>query len=200
MAALGNELVLFGGHDENSGATLSDTWTFDGATWTQVNVANAPPARTSASTTTVGGHVAMFGGQTPSDSYLSDTWTFDGSAWTLVGAASAPQARQAASIATLGTRAVLFGGASTINGFGVVYDDTWVLNGASWVQVGVAPSPTGRDGASLVSLGNQIVLFGGGAKSGVLSDTWTFDGTSWSSVATATAPPARTDATMASMP
>jgi N-acetylneuraminic acid mutarotase len=45
MAALGNEVVLFGGAN---GSYQGDTWTFDGTSWTQLGVSNPPPARDSA--------------------------------------------------------------------------------------------------------------------------------------------------------
>jgi len=43
MAALGDEIVLFGGQDQSSTA-LSDTWIFDGLNWTPSS-ATGPDAR-----------------------------------------------------------------------------------------------------------------------------------------------------------
>lgn len=48
MATLGNKVVLFGGYNSTGpggSVNLSDTWTFDGTTWTQVSAAGPPAAR-----------------------------------------------------------------------------------------------------------------------------------------------------------
>lgn len=50
MATLGNEVVLFGG---NGGYSLTDTWTFDGTSWTQVSISSPPPARIAPSMATL---------------------------------------------------------------------------------------------------------------------------------------------------
>ena len=39
------QLVLFGGFDQQHGADLNDTWTWNGTTWTQLSPATSPPAR-----------------------------------------------------------------------------------------------------------------------------------------------------------
>jgi hypothetical protein len=43
MVGLGDHLLLFGGRSQ-ANVYLNDTWTFDGGTWAQRNVAG-PPAR-----------------------------------------------------------------------------------------------------------------------------------------------------------
>jgi hypothetical protein len=78
--ATGN-LVLFGGSNGDSGGTFfSDTWGWDGTTWTQQAPSTSPPSRTYAtmaydsandSMVLFGGATAFFGG-----SNLSDTWTY----------------------------------------------------------------------------------------------------------------------------
>jgi hypothetical protein len=42
MAPVNGVLVLFGGDDGN-GDLLSDTWTWDGGSWTQIMGAGPPP-------------------------------------------------------------------------------------------------------------------------------------------------------------
>jgi hypothetical protein len=66
MATLGNEVVLFGGSylaGPYSPRGLSDTWRFDGTSWTQVSVTNSPPARYSYSPSmaTLGNEIVLFG-------------------------------------------------------------------------------------------------------------------------------------------
>ena len=51
---MNGNVVLFGGTDPDSLGVQDDTWTWDGATWTRVNVAG-PSARYSAAMATVGG-------------------------------------------------------------------------------------------------------------------------------------------------
>jgi hypothetical protein len=92
------DVVLFGG--SGNGGDLSDTWTFDGTTWTELSTATRPPARDSASIAydPTTGHLIMFGGEASSGD-LSDTWTFDGTNWTQVTTASSPTARDGATMA-----------------------------------------------------------------------------------------------------
>jgi len=52
----------------------------------------------------------------------------------------------------------------------------------------------------MATLGNGVVLFGGGtATGGLLSDTWTFDGTIWTQVLVSNPPPERVSAMMATL-
>jgi N-acetylneuraminic acid mutarotase len=108
MAPLDGKLVLFGGihYPRSSGSTmavpLADTWTWDGATWTQRNVAG-PSARSWASMAPVAGKIVLFGGVTFGGDpihplQLSDTWVWDGTAWAEVDV-SGPAARQNAAMA-----------------------------------------------------------------------------------------------------
>jgi Galactose oxidase, central domain len=74
-------VVLFGG-DGNFGNfdLLSDTWAWDGSTWTQQHPATSPPPRDSAPIAydAATGTVVLFGGQGtgPGAPLLSDTWAW----------------------------------------------------------------------------------------------------------------------------
>lgn len=76
--------VLFGG-DDGTGTGLDDTWTYDGATWTQVAVAGPRPSpRAGAQMVPVlsRGVVRLVGGRDPATQTIrNDTWEFDGSSW-----------------------------------------------------------------------------------------------------------------------
>jgi hypothetical protein len=50
--------VLFGGHGP---MPLSDTWTWDGSTWTQLSIPG-PPGRWSAAMSALGGKIVLYGG------------------------------------------------------------------------------------------------------------------------------------------
>src|SRR5712692_7118621 len=73
-------VVLFGGFNFATG-NFNDTWSWDGATWTQVMPASSPPPRHfAAMTRDRAGRVVLFGGEAPHDSannvvLLNDTWS-----------------------------------------------------------------------------------------------------------------------------
>ncbi len=80
---------------------------------------------------------------------------------------------------------VVFGGDQEPGG--IRLGDTWTFDGTSWKKI-TGPGPSARFWATMATLGNKVVLFGGyGGVNGqgqaiFLNDTWTFDGTSWTHV------------------
>jgi N-acetylneuraminic acid mutarotase len=89
MTSLGSTVVLFGGY--GAAASLNDTWTFNGSTWTEITVATPPAARNGHAMATLGGtRAVLFGGY--DTVALSDTWIFDGTTWTQ-STATGPTAR-----------------------------------------------------------------------------------------------------------
>jgi hypothetical protein len=202
--AAGN-VVLFGGYD-NTGATLNDTWTWDGTTWTQQFPPLSPPARQlnvhgmayHAATR----RVVMFGG-TRDRHPLGDTWTWDGlsKTWTQQLPASSPSLRRSMMAYDDATRmVVLFGGdTGGILPKATFYNDTWIWDGATWTQRFPASSPSARGMASMTydpNLG-AIVLFGGvTGPGGQSNDTWLWNGSNWKETRPATVPNARWNAGM----
>ncbi len=88
-ATLGNAVVLFGGQIDAADFTtayLSDTWMWDGTTWTQLEPATSPPARGYAVAGATGGEVVVAGGLRPPPDAgpvaLDDTWVWNGASWT----------------------------------------------------------------------------------------------------------------------
>ncbi|MCU4185526.1 hypothetical protein K6U06_14230 [Acidiferrimicrobium sp. IK] len=116
-----NVSVLFGGTTtpDGSGAAtpaLSDTWTWNGATWAKADTAAGPSGRTSA--TFVGdpdvGGVLLSGGSAGGSS-LNDTWAWTGTAWSELHPSGSPPSTAAAGAAydaATGT-VVIYGGDST---------------------------------------------------------------------------------------
>jgi len=85
-----------------------------------------------------------------------------------------------------------YGGALTGN-------QTWVWNGATWIQKTPAHTPPTRAGHGMAydSVNNLVVLFGGADTNGnPLADTWVWDGTDWTQKPVA-GPPARLNHGMA---
>lgn len=180
--------VLYGGLTSNISIPppASDTWEWDGTTWTQrTNVGNAGARyRYGASYDLGRGKVVMFGGATsqllipPSN----QTWEYDGTAWLQIATTGNPGGRDRPAMCYMPSLAttVLFGGfdGSTLT------DQTWVYDGntATWTQVAITgPKPSARNAAVMVydSARDLCVLHGGQDTTTVLSDTWTFDGTRW---------------------
>jgi hypothetical protein len=204
MTALGGEVVLFGGYN---GATLNDTWIFDGATWRQVTTSNAPSPREGPSLATLDSTtVVLFGGNTMDGTAQNDTWTFDGSTWTQVaGVTSSPSGRTYAAMAGVGVNAdlvALFGGN---DGKDMGLGDTWMFGPTSgWSEeTNLSTSPRGRDLTGMstmqVATGGGIVLFGGfDVDNNVLGDTWVYQ-QEWTQV-TGTGPPPRATPSMALLP
>lgn len=197
--AAGN-IVLFGGADAQ-GSLLTDTWTWDGIAWTRQFPPVSPPGRRidmrgmayHAATR----RVVLFGGVTDAHA-LGDTWTWDGLAknWTQHFSKSSPSPRRAmmAYDDAAGT-IVLFGGDITRTlSEDTFYNDTWIWDGAAWVQQFPASVPSPRGMASMAYDANlgSVVLFGGTrGPGGQSNDTWLWNGTNWREIHPTSVPAAR---------
>jgi hypothetical protein len=185
--------ILFGGAGEE--ALLADTWTCDGAAWTQLHV-TGPSARQGAVMAAVGdGSLILFGGLVGSapggvDSHtLGDTWRWDGHAWMQLPVKGPPARAEAMMAPFANGSLVLFGGEDD---GGLLLADTWVWDGAAWSEQTIQ-GPSGRYASALATLGAQTFLFDGeGLANGLLPDAWTWNGAVWSALsATGPAPSAR---------
>lgn len=163
----------------------SDTWEWDGTTWTLATpAANAGPRyRYAACYDPIRGRVVMYGGATTQllSPPSNQTWEYQGTTWSQVNTLGNPGPRDRAAMCFhLGLgKAVLFGGADSSG----VTNQTWLYDGSVgiWTQVAInGPVPPARNAATLVydPLRNLCVLHGGQGAS-VLTDTWAFDGTRW---------------------
>jgi hypothetical protein len=140
--ALCSNIVLFGGlTGSNSNDDLGDTWTWDGASWTEQQVP-APPARVWSAAAALNGTVVLFGG-TDATGTLGDTWTWDGAHWTQQDV-NGPGPRTQHAMATLNGRVILFGGLSSDRELA----DTWAWDGSTWAQLDVV-GPSARVQATM---------------------------------------------------
>ena len=97
-ATVAGKVVLFGGQDVNA-ASLNDTWTWDGTSWTQViNLTPVPPIRLAAAGAVLNGQFVVFGGTTNNSNDFNDTWIWNGSSW-IQGPTSGPSVRAWAAMA-----------------------------------------------------------------------------------------------------
>jgi uncharacterized protein (TIGR03437 family) len=178
------QVVLFGGNvvlsSGNAGSVFSDTWTWDGSTWTQKSPQNSPPALSSHAMAydSARGQVVLFGGLN-SIGISGDTWVWDGLNWTKKSPQHSPSARSTHAMAydSAHGQIVLFGGYD-----GKVRSDTWTWDGSDWTQKSPQNNPSVRIYHAMAydSAHGQTVLFGGGPTSvDALKDTWVWDGASW---------------------
>jgi sugar lactone lactonase YvrE len=180
--ATGN-VVLFGGYGPDGSASgfFADTWTWDGANWTQSS-ATGPSARQGASVDYDANSAAvlLFGGLDSTNTYQQDTWLWNGTTWTQQPTTAQPDPRSLAGVAydTATSQTVLFGGTNASNSF----NDTWTWNGSAWTLQSPASYPSARTSPAMAwnSLTSQFVLFGGRG----FSDTWTWDGVNWTASST----------------
>jgi hypothetical protein len=181
-----HEVVLFGGMVmRSSGGALSDTWVWDGMTWSQRAVSPHPPGRLEASAAydRTNHRLLLFGGVDSDGTPYGDTWTWDGASWRQEHPANNPPPRRGAAIAyddALG-KIVMFGGWNPVVGGPAKLHDTWVWDASGWRELSPATVPSKRGSAVMDydSKGGKLVMFGGdtGDKT---NETWTFDGHDWS--------------------
>jgi hypothetical protein len=176
--------ALLFGRPDNAGI-LGDTWTWDGTTWTQRHPVNSPPAQGGAmAADPASGQIVLFGGQDANGTLLADTWTWDGTTWTQRHPVNSPAPRSGAAMATdhASGHPVLFGG-SVNDPIRVGLSDaadTWLWDGATWVEQRLAASPPPRTAASMATDPHgRVVLFGGREFGQPLADTWTLVATTW---------------------
>ncbi|MBL8724651.1 MAG: hypothetical protein JNK49_11425 [Planctomycetes bacterium] len=166
--------VLFGGSDAG---LYTDTWEWNGTTWTERQPAVSPPGRytTHMATHASRNEIVLFGGQGLGGAGLGDTWVWNGTTWSQRTPAFAPPARYGHGMAgdTLRDRVVLFGG--TV-GFSTT-NTTYEWDGTNWTLRTLPASPPARTEANLAfdSSRGRTVLFGGASR----SDTWEYNGTTW---------------------
>lgn len=179
------------------GSTLvgSQTWEWDGATWTQRAPAHTPSPRRLAAMTydAVRQRIVLFGGHhDPTSTFLADTWEWDGVDWTQVATATQPSGRGQTVMAfdALRGRAVLFGGAL---GWGNnEAGDTWEYGGATPATytafgggcAGWAGAPWLTAGASRPVLGQTLQV----AMYNLPPDHATLIGLGWSNTSFQAAP------------
>jgi hypothetical protein len=128
----------------------------------------------------------LFGGQTAKGT-SDETWLFTPpSTWRLAKPAHRPPPRRGAAMAwdPVSGTVLLYGGLVPDRAEGFPSDQTWSWDGTDWRQLqtsGVGPGA--RDGASMVTAGERVLLFGGHEfNTRYYGDAWTWDGARWNRV------------------
>ena len=200
--------VMYGSMNTSAfgGASVNQTWEFNGATWTQVFPTTTPGGLGlyGACYDSVRSKVVLYGGVSNSMFPIAanGTWEFNGTNWAQITTAGSPGPLERPAMCFhegLGM-AVLFGGIDPqIGGT----DTTWLYNGTNWIAAAVSgPKPAVRTGAKLVydNVRGVCVLTGGmdPNNGNPIVDTWEFNGASWKQVQSVTT--GRRDSMLAYVP
>ena len=181
----GDQTLLYGGN--TSGGPSNETWIYDLSdnTWTQKFPASNPGGLNLHAMANIGGdNIVLFGAHTY---FNNSTWVYDLSdnTWTLKNPVTKPDARFGNCLASLGgDKVLLFGGFGLIGEYLDVLGDTWIydLSDDAWTLKNPATSPGARWEHAMASIGNKVLLFGGGA-----DDTWLYTSTEVSCTMTVSA-------------
>ncbi|MBP8299119.1 MAG: hypothetical protein KA020_02040 [Planctomycetes bacterium] len=175
------------------GASVDQTWEFDGTTWTQVFPVTTPGGlgNYGACFDIVRNRTVIYGGNANNFFPIAEsgTWEYDGTNWSLITTAGSPGPLERPSMCfnvALG-KTVLFGGIDPQ--FGGV-DTTWLYDGTNWtVAPVVGVKPTARTGAKMAYDPARGVCVLSGGLDPMLGtpflETWEFNGTAWSQVGSA---------------
>ncbi len=212
-------VVLFGGTwltgADNEEKGYSATWGWDGASWSFLNPAIAPPDLNDPAMVfdPIHNQIVLFGGTNTAGQGVNLTYTFDGHNWKdrtdysdIHTNAHTPPPRKNTMMAfdAADGGVVLFGGKTDSND---LTDDVWVWNGATWSKLANASAscdpnlkPCPREHGSLAPdpVTHGVVLFGGdhfGTASS--NDTWVWHAGSWAKQSPAHKPGARSYAAFA---
>jgi hypothetical protein len=193
-----DRVLLFGGKSGTATANatqFNDTWSFDGADWTQINTPNAPSTRIYPGSTfdPLRDRMVLFGGTTVSSdgktsTNLYDTWEFDGTTWKQTSATGPILIKPILVYDSTRNRVVMVG----TNDKNVTVMYTYDGAAGSWTPLTPATLPTCAVDAQMAysQHDDKIVLFGGVCTdSDIAGDTWSYDGTNWTKLdATALSP------------
>jgi hypothetical protein len=182
-------VLLHGGRNSTSVAGyVTDTWAYDGATWTALPTGGTSPpievpvrlcfdpARGEAVTVR-----SRAGGL--------QTWAYDGSTWRSVLSNPQPGARDLNTCTYDPVRGVgvMFGGGT---GTGISFNDTYDYRGGVWRRIPTAAWPPVQEALAYDPVNAAVLMWLGNA-------VWLFDGNAWTSRQPAVVPPWRSGYAMA---
>ena len=189
------QLLIYGGLS-NFEDFVTDTWTWDGESWTDATASagTPPPGRLEHALTydPSRNRAVLFGGyrdESGSRTYYSGTWEYDGTEWSnrTPNAAEAPPVRSSPALAydSGRNRVILFGGGFIDGQSSSGFNDLWEWDGTDWTDV--SPSfgarPAAREDALMAydPSSQRLLLYGGRGFDGedVSRETWAWNGSSW---------------------
>jgi len=162
-------MILFGGTRNPADLGLSDTWEWDGTSWTQ-SASPGPAGRFDHALAYLPSmnRTVLFGGVWGFYRAHTDLWTWDGTTWLQVQPQARPTATSGHGLAYDGIRrrTVLYNGG-----------ETWEWDGTSWTLHFPATSPGYLKRAPMAWRGRTVLV---GTRFG---DTWEWDGSNWTQAA-----------------
>lgn len=191
---IANQVIVFGGLDA-SGAPQSDTWAWDGVTWTLLSPPSSPSARYThgMAYSPALGRIVLFGGiPEPFDvNALADTWEWDGSTWVETTPAMSPPPRgvhhNMAFDPSSGSL-VLFGGG--IQPSLPTLNDAWAYDSSGWTPLNPSAVPSARVAACMGTDASRVLMYGGGQwQNPYEGDTWSISAGVFSLLSPTNSPP-----------
>lgn len=166
--------ILMTGGQDASGADLTDTWTFDGTSWTNASAPIAVPPGGLAYDAARDRVVAFGGLERNSRDRLSE---FDGATWT--ASTGMPGARWGFAMAYDARAGEVVVHDGTFRPIGPGFDELWGYDGTSWRERDLEDRPSNRRSAPFAydARLRRSVLFGGDLVAGMidLHDLWAYD-------------------------
>jgi hypothetical protein len=176
----------------------SQTWQFDGATWTQCFPANnAPPLGAPMMALDLWRGRLVLVANWPA----LETCEWDGTDWHYLNPVHRPSSRMAFGLAfdPSAGKVTLYGGA--VFGSPVVYsNETWQWDGVDWTLLPATANAAANMGMCEDLVRGRIVMFGGNNHGVALGTTWEWDGATWTMRLPSTSPSPMYFAKMASDP
>lgn len=167
--------TFFGGGFFQAG--FSDTWEWDGYTWSEAAPATSPQPRAYHSMVfdAARGRIMLFGGQDENGFRYGDTWEWDGQSWTQRPGGPVARSHHAMAYDSARSVVVLFGGSISNP---VQLADTWEWNGQNWIPRLTATFPPAMSGHKLAydpQRGRTVCVHSIYGQ----TQTWEWDGTNW---------------------
>jgi hypothetical protein len=207
-AASNDRMYVFGGRDANAGTAVRNAlYEFNGMAWTLKTAEGAPgspPARGGACVAwdRARNKLMVFGGDTGGSptTLLGDTWEWDPAtnAWTNVtpaGASPSPRRFAAMDFDPITGGMLLFGGETAITTpASTPSNETWLLSGGVWNQLGSATVPPARRMHSLATrpdFGDVLMCCGADPSTTPevrMLDVWKWTSAGWVLIPTTTIP------------
>jgi Galactose oxidase, central domain len=170
-----SRLILFAGSGGSPPAQPSDTWSWNGRTWSPLSRTVSPGIgliSASMAYDPMSRQLLLFGG---GGGYRvgdqSDTCVWSHGEWILLSPSANPGPSADSAMAyDPAARAIVFFGGSTL-------DSTWSWNGATWSELAPTTSPSARWGSAMAydPSTSQMLLFGGTSPVGLHNDTWVYE-------------------------
>jgi hypothetical protein len=155
---------------------LSETWEFNGTTWTNRSVTSPPPRLRALAGYDPIRQVTILHGGSIDNQPLGDTWEWNGTLWRLAAASGPPRIGAAGAFDVAREEFVVFGGLSSEP---MISGETWAWDGAAWSLLATTgPSPRYHHSMVYDPIRERILLFGTFGSTSE-EDLWEWDGTAW---------------------